>query len=119
MIPPNISGNLYCFLPIVSFDDRAMERFRLLREPKIRRVAQLCHLLTGRIVLKTSDTAEGSQGVKERHHSFKLCPLYKSKPCKFAKCYCPKCSNGIKRKYLRNIRRDERADTCFTIWHSD
>ncbi|POM67412.1 Hypothetical protein PHPALM_16597 [Phytophthora palmivora] len=46
------------------------------------------------------DTAEGAQGVKRRHRS-----------CK--------CSSGNKRKYLCNVRRDGRLDTCFTIWHNE
>ncbi|KAE8956798.1 hypothetical protein PR002_g31363 [Phytophthora rubi] len=65
------------------------------------------------------DTFDGVQGVKRRQRSCKVCALFKVKPRKFTKYFCPECSAGNKRKYMCNVVREGRAKTCFQIWHAD
>ncbi|KAE9047241.1 hypothetical protein PR003_g1172 [Phytophthora rubi] len=77
------------------------------------------------IVQKTRvDTAsrktmvDNEQGLKKRQRSCKVCALYKSKPRKYTKYFCPECSTGSRRKYFCNVARG-REKTCFAIWHND
>ncbi|KAE9347497.1 hypothetical protein PF008_g7788 [Phytophthora fragariae] len=65
------------------------------------------------------DTVDSEQGVKRRHRSFKVCAVFKVKPRKFTKYFCPECSSGKRRKYLCNVVREGREKTCFQIWHQD
>ncbi|KAE9019498.1 hypothetical protein PR001_g13862 [Phytophthora rubi] len=54
------------------------------------------------------DTVDCEHGVKRRHRSCKVCAIFKVKPRKFTKYYCPECSTG-----------NRREKTCFQIWHED
>ncbi|KAE9023431.1 hypothetical protein PR001_g12915 [Phytophthora rubi] len=74
---------------------------------------------TGHRLEENPDTFAGEQGVKRRQRSCKVCALYKVKPRKFTKYYCPECSDGNRRKYLCNVAREGRDKTCFSIWHND
>ncbi|KAJ8540589.1 hypothetical protein ON010_g12637 [Phytophthora cinnamomi] len=61
---------------------------------------------SGHRLEENPDTVEGEQGVKRRQRSCKVCALFKVKPRKFTKYFCPECSNGNKRTnalYLENI----------------
>ncbi|KAE9174546.1 hypothetical protein PF005_g25814 [Phytophthora fragariae] len=51
-----------------------------------------CHQLE-----ENPDTFDGVQGVKRRQRSCKVCALFKVKPRKFTKYFCPECSAGNKR----------------------
>ncbi|KAE9006166.1 hypothetical protein PR001_g16581 [Phytophthora rubi] len=65
------------------------------------------------------DTVDCEQGTKRHHRSCKVCALFKVKPRKFTKYFCPECSSGNRRTYLCNIAREGRDKTCFQIWHAD
>ncbi|KAE9164544.1 hypothetical protein PF004_g29790 [Phytophthora fragariae] len=43
------------------------------------------------------DTVDCEQGTKRRHRSCKVCGLFKVKPRKFTKYFCPECSTGNRR----------------------
>ncbi|KAG3007600.1 hypothetical protein PC120_g16739 [Phytophthora cactorum] len=43
-------------------------------------------------------TVDCEQGIKRRHRSCKVCAIYKVKPRKFTKYFCPECSNRNKRQ---------------------
>ncbi|KAE9273770.1 hypothetical protein PF001_g27359 [Phytophthora fragariae] len=64
------------------------------------------------------DMVDNEQGLKKRQRSCKVYALYKSKPRKYTKYFCPECSTGNRRKYFCNVARG-REKTCFAIWHTD
>ncbi|OWZ18691.1 LOW QUALITY PROTEIN: hypothetical protein PHMEG_0007188 [Phytophthora megakarya] len=61
----------------------------------------------------TVNSEKGSKGATVLANT-----LYKVKPRKFTKYYCPECSIGNKR-CLCNVEREGRASTCFRIWHAE
>ncbi|KAG6613255.1 uncharacterized protein IUM83_16955 [Phytophthora cinnamomi] len=64
-------------------------------------------------------TVDNQQGAKQRQRSFKVCALFKVNPRKYTKYFCPECTIGNRRKYICNVVREGRQNTCFHIWHDD
>ncbi|KAE8965895.1 hypothetical protein PR001_g28583 [Phytophthora rubi] len=73
----------------------------------------------GHCLEENPDTVDNEQGVKRRQRSCKVCALFKVKPRKFTKYFCPECSTGNRRKYVCNVVREGRQKTCFQIWHAE
>ncbi|POM76703.1 Hypothetical protein PHPALM_6025 [Phytophthora palmivora] len=81
--------------------------------------AQVGHLDNEHRLEENPDTVDDSEeDGKKRHRTCKVCAFYKTKSSKFTKYFCPGCSKRDRRKYLCNVPREGRSDTCFTVWHT-
>ncbi|KAI9998359.1 hypothetical protein PInf_002746 [Phytophthora infestans] len=69
-------------------------------------------IANGHTLEENPDTVDGEHGLKRRHRSRKVCALFKVKPRKYTKYFCPGCSAGNRRKYMCNVAREGRAKTC-------
>ncbi|POM70235.1 Hypothetical protein PHPALM_13354 [Phytophthora palmivora] len=60
---------------------------------------EVVHAMTsdGHCLEENPDMVDNDQGLKHRQRSCKVCALYKSKPRKYTKYFCPECSTGNKR----------------------
>lgn len=76
-------------------------------------------IANGHTLEENPDTVDGEHGLKRRHRSCKVCALFKVKPRKYTKYFCPGCSTGNRRKSMCNVAREGRAKTCFHVWHTD
>uniref|UniRef100_H3H7R6 PiggyBac transposable element-derived protein domain-containing protein n=1 Tax=Phytophthora ramorum TaxID=164328 RepID=H3H7R6_PHYRM len=85
-----------------------------LQDPAPERTAEM----GGHRLEENPDTVGNEQGLKKRQRSCTVCALFKTKPRKYRKYFCPECSTENRRKYFCNAARD-RDKTCFAIWHSD
>jgi hypothetical protein len=51
----------------------------------------------GHCLEENPDTVDNDQGLKNRQRSCKVCSLFKMKPRKYTKYFCPECSTGNRR----------------------